>query len=92
METIPGGGFMKSLIQAVAIAVILAAPVASFAQADSQRVSQDTPPAHAQAADQQHAARPDSTGYGAGSHGTWQAGRGNDTTVSSYSPPIHNAR
>jgi hypothetical protein len=32
---------MKSLIQAVAIAVVLAAPLASFAQPSAQPVSQD---------------------------------------------------
>jgi FlaG/FlaF family flagellin (archaellin) len=83
---------MKSLIQAVALAVVLAAPVASFAQSASQPVSQDTQAAQTQAADQQHAAQTDNSGYGAGSHGAWQAGRGTDTTVSSYSPPIYNAR
>jgi Ni/Co efflux regulator RcnB len=92
METIRGGGFMKSLIQAVALAVVLAAPVASFAQAANQGVTQDTQSGQSQTAAQQNTARSDNSGYGSGTHGTWQSGRGNDTTVSSYSPPIHNAR
>jgi Ni/Co efflux regulator RcnB len=84
---------MKSLIQAVAVALVLAAPVASFAQsADQQGVSQDTQATQAQAAGRQNAAQADNSGYGSGSHGTWQSGRGNSTTVSSYSPPIYNAR
>ena len=83
---------MKSLIQAVALAVVLAAPVVSFAQSASQPVAQDAQAVQTQAAGQQHAAQTDNSGYGAGSHGTWQAGRGTDTTVSSYSPPIYNAR
>jgi FlaG/FlaF family flagellin (archaellin) len=92
METISGGGFMKSLIHAVAFALVLAAPVASFAQAASQDVSQDTQSSQTQTANQQHTARSDNSGYGSYSQGTWQSGRGSDTTVSSYSPPIHNAR
>jgi FlaG/FlaF family flagellin (archaellin) len=83
---------MKSLIQAVALAVVLAAPVASFAQSAGQPVSQDSQATQPQAAGQSNTAEADRSGYGAGSHGTWQAGRGTDTTVSSYSPPIYNAR
>ena len=92
METIRGGGFMKSLIQAVALAVVLAAPVVSFAQAANQGVSQDRQSSQTQTATRHNTARSDNSGYGSNSHGTWQSGRGNDTTVSSYSPPIHNAR
>lgn len=83
---------MKSLIQAVAIAVVLAAPVASFAQSANQGVSQDSQATQAQASGQRNAAQADNSGYGSGSHGTWQSGRGSSTTVSSYSPPIYNAR
>lgn len=81
---------MKSLIQAVAIAVVLAAPVASFAQSSNEPVAQGAQAA--QASSQQGAAQADNSGYGSASLGTWQAGQSNDTTVSSYSPPIHNAR
>ncbi|NPT39422.1 hypothetical protein [Paraburkholderia xenovorans] len=83
---------MKSLIQAVAIAVVLAAPMASFAQSSSQPASQDAQGVQAQASGQQVPAQADNSGYGSGSRGTWQAGHGTDTTVSSYSPPIYNAR
>jgi len=82
---------MKSLIQAVAIAVVLAAPVASFAQSANQPESQESQATQAQVSGQQNKAQADS-GYGSGSHGTWQSGRGGSTTVSSYSPPIYNAR
>jgi uncharacterized protein YpmB len=82
---------MKSLIQAIAIAVVLAAPVASFAQSSNQPASQGAQAAQAQASGEQNAAQADNSGYGSGSRGTWQAGHGNDTTVSSYSPPIYNA-
>jgi Ni/Co efflux regulator RcnB len=83
---------MKSLIQAVAIAVVLAAPVASFAQSANQAESQESQTTQAQASGQQNKAQADNSGYGSGSHGTWQSGRGGSTTVSSYSPPIYNAR
>ena len=83
---------MKSLIQAVAMAVVLAAPMASFAQSSAQPVPQHTEAVQAQPSTQQNAAQADNTGYGSGSRGTWQAGPGNDTTISSYSPPIHNVR
>ncbi|MFL9951293.1 hypothetical protein PQR68_35415 [Paraburkholderia agricolaris] len=82
---------MKSLIKAVAFAVVLGAPIASFAQSN-QSVPQNAQGAQAQVSAQQGARQADTSGYGSGSHGTWQAGRGNDTTVSSYSPPIYNAR
>ena len=83
---------MKSLIQAVAIAVVLAAPVASFAQSSNDPASQGTQAVQTQASGQLQSAQTDNSGYGSGSRGTWQAGHGNDTTVSSYSPPIYNAR
>ncbi|MGF6905422.1 hypothetical protein [Paraburkholderia sp. GAS348] len=83
---------MKSLIKAVAVAVVLGAPIASFAQSN-QPAPQNTQGAQTQVSEQQQGARQaDTSGYGSGSHGTWQAGYGSDTTVSSYSPPIHNAR
>lgn len=81
---------MKSLIKAVAIAAVLAAPVVSFAQSSNQSTSQGAQAVQAQS--EQNAAQADNSGYGSGSRGTWQAGRGGDTVVSSYSPPIYNAR
>ncbi|ASV99214.1 hypothetical protein [Paraburkholderia aromaticivorans] len=83
---------MKSLIQAVAIAVVLAAPIASFAQSSNDTASQGTQAVQAQPSGQQQSAQADNGGYGSGSRGTWQAGHGNDTTVSTYSPPIYNVR
>lgn len=81
---------MKSLFQAVAIAVVLSAPVVSFAQSSSQPVSQGAQSAQTQAADQQNGAQTNNSGYGSATHGTWQAGRGADSAVSSYSPLIYN--
>jgi hypothetical protein len=83
---------MKWLIQTVALAVVLAAPVVSFAQPAGEPVSQDQQAAQTPAARPHHAAQTDNGGYGASAYGTWQAGRSTDTTVSSYSPPIYNAR
>ena len=80
---------MKSLIQAVAIAVVLAAPVASFAQSSNDPAAQG---AQTQPAGRQDSAQANNSGYGSASVGTWQAGQGGDTTVSSYSPPIRNVR
>jgi hypothetical protein len=82
---------MKSLIKAVAIAAVLSAPIVSFAQS-SQPLPQNGPGSQAQTVQQQRASQADTSGYGSGSRGTWQAGYGNDTVISSYSPPIHNAR
>jgi hypothetical protein len=82
---------MKSLINAVAIAVVLGAPIASFAQSN-QAVPQNAQDTQAQVSAQQGARQTDTSGYGSASRGTWQAGYGSDTTVSSYSPPIYNAR
>jgi hypothetical protein len=82
---------MKSLIKAVAFALVLGAPIASFAQSN-QPAPQNAQGAQAQVSGQQGARQADTSGYGSGSHGTWQAGHGNDTTLSSYSPPIYNAR
>ncbi|MFM0735493.1 hypothetical protein PQQ52_33955 [Paraburkholderia sediminicola] len=83
---------MKSLIKAVVIALVLGAPIASFAQS-SQPAPQNAQGAQAQVSKQQGAAaQADTSGYGSGSRGTWQAGHGSDTAVSSYSPPIYNAR
>ncbi|HEX7935368.1 MAG TPA: hypothetical protein VF573_20165 [Paraburkholderia sp.] len=88
---------MKLLIQAVAVALVLGAPIASFAQAPQQAAAQDTQAVdtqaiQTQAAGQQAAAQTDHGGYGSNGHGSWQAGRGSDTTLSAYSPPIYNAR
>ena len=83
---------MKSLIQAVAVAVALGAPIVSIAQTSGQAAQQGVEVIQSQAASQQGAARVENSGYGSGSHGTWQAGRGGDVTFSSYSPPVYNAR
>ncbi|ALE56555.1 hypothetical protein P0D87_00015 [Paraburkholderia sp. RL17-368-BIF-A] len=83
---------MKSLIQAVAVAVALGAPIVSMAQTSGQAAQQGVEVIQSQAASQQGAARVENSGYGSGSHGTWQAGRGGDVTFSSYSPPVYNAR
>ena len=82
---------MKSFIKAVAIAVVLGAPIASFAQSN-QPAPQDAQGTQAQVSAQQGTAQADTSGYGSASRGTWQAGHGNDMSVSSYSPPIYNAR
>jgi len=83
---------MKSLIQAVAVAVALGAPIVSIAQTSGQAAQQGVEVIQSQAASQQGAARVENSGYGSGSHGSWQAGRGGDVTFSSYSPPVYNAR
>ncbi|CAB3641258.1 hypothetical protein C8K18_105400 [Paraburkholderia sp. GV068] len=83
---------MKSLIQAVAVAVALGAPIVSMAQTSGQAAQQGVEVIQSQAASQQGAARVENSGYGSGSHGSWQAGRGGDVTFSSYSPPVYNAR
>ncbi|AXF08098.1 hypothetical protein CUJ91_09275 [Paraburkholderia graminis] len=83
---------MKSLIQAVAVAVALGAPIVSMAQTSGQAAQQGVEVIQSQAAGQQGAARVENSGYGSGSHGSWQAGRGGDVTFSSYSPPVYNAR
>lgn len=92
-KTISGGGFMNSLIKAVAIAVVLSAPIASFSQSNQPvaPAQQNTQAAGQRVSEQKDAAQADTSGYGSGSNGTWQAGR-SDTTLSSYSPPIYNAR
>ncbi len=82
---------MKSLIKAVAIAVVLSAPLVSFAQSN-QTVPQSAQGAQTQVTRQQGGNVTDTSGYGSASHGSWQAGRCGETTVSSYSPPIYNAR
>lgn len=82
---------MKSFIKTVAIAVVLGAPIASFAQSN-QPAPQNAQDTQAQVFEQQGAAQADTSGYGSGGHGTWQAGQGSETAVSSYSPPIHNVR
>jgi hypothetical protein len=83
---------MKSLIQAVAIAAVLGAPIAAFAQPLAQAATQDAQAVQTQAVGQHRPVQADSSGYGSGDHGTWRAGRRSETTVSSYSPPIYNAR
>ncbi|CAH2792826.1 MAG: FIG00452579: hypothetical protein [uncultured Paraburkholderia sp.] len=85
---------MKSLIRAVAVAVavVLGAPIASMAQTSGQAAPQGAQVTQSPAAAQQDAARAVHSGYGSDSHGTWQAGRGRDITFSSYSPPVYNAR
>jgi cytochrome c556 len=108
---------MKSLIQAVAIAALLAAPVASFAQSN-QPVTRaqvraelvqlekagyspangrdpyypsDVQAAEARVAAQNATAQADTTGYGAGSNGSSQAGQRVEFRASSYSAPVYNA-
>ncbi|MFP3570011.1 hypothetical protein [Paraburkholderia sp. SIMBA_030] len=84
---------MNSLIKAVAIAVVLSAPIASFAQSNRPvtPAQQNTQAAGQGVSEQKDAAQADTSGYGSSSNGTWQAGH-SDTTLSSYSPPIYNAR
>jgi len=82
---------MKSLIRAVAVAVVLGAPLVSMAQTSGQTAEQGTD-AIRTAAGQQESGRAADSGYGSGGHGTWQAGRGGDISFSSYSPPVYNAR
>ncbi|WP_144138216.1 hypothetical protein [Paraburkholderia sp. BCC1884] len=81
---------MKSLFQAVAIAVVLSAPVVSFAQSSNEPVSQGAQSAQTQASGQQNGAQANNSGYGSATHGSWQSGRGSETTFSSYSPPVYN--
>ncbi|WP_027214445.1 hypothetical protein [Burkholderia sp. WSM2232] len=82
---------MKSLIRAVAVALVLGAPLVSMAQTSGQTAEQGND-AIRSAAGQQESVRAADSGYGSGGHGTWQAGRGGDTSFSSYSPPVYNAR
>jgi opacity protein-like surface antigen len=82
---------MKSLIKALAIAVVLGAPMVSFAQSN-QPAAQNAQNAQAQVSQQQGAVQADTSGYGSSRDGSSQAGRGSDTAVSSYSPLIYNAR
>ena len=83
---------MKSLIRAVAVAVVLGAPIASMAQNVGQAAPQGAQAPQSQAGAQHDAVQAVHSGYGSDSHGTWQAGRGGDITFSSYSPPVYNAR
>jgi hypothetical protein len=90
---------MKTLVQRVAtasaaaafaIAGLMSAPVAAFAQVSTAAPAQGTAAEQSQAGQQMSAH--DSSGYGSASRGTWQAGHSSETTVSSYSPPVYNAR
>lgn len=83
---------MKSLIRAVAVVVVLGAPLVSMAQTSGPTVQQGAGAVQSPAVSQQDAVLAGNSGYGSGSHGTWQAGRGGDTTFSAYSPPVYNAR
>ncbi|MGA7777122.1 MAG: DUF4148 domain-containing protein [Paraburkholderia sp.] len=119
---------MKALIKAVALAVVLVAPVVSFAQSNepltraqvrdqliqvekagyNPATSNDYDyPANIQAAEarvaaehadaqtataQNTATQASASGYGSNGNGTSQVGVRTSTTVSSYSPPISNAR
>ncbi|HEX7910590.1 MAG TPA: hypothetical protein VF534_21205 [Paraburkholderia sp.] len=70
---------MKSLIQAVAFVVVLAAPVASFAQIEQAGYnpaasSDSTYPADIQAAEARVAAQNSTTGYGPATAGTSETG------------------
>ena len=109
---------MKSLIKAVALAAVLAAPIVSFAQtnepvtraqvrneliqlekagynpatANDNDYPADLQAAEARVAAQNGTAQADATGYGPGVSGSSQAGQRSETTVSTYSPPVYNAR
>jgi hypothetical protein len=83
---------MKSLVHAVAVMVALCAPVASFSQSSGQPGLQDTLATQGQASGRLNANQPSNGGQDSGNRVTWHATYSNDTTVSSYSPPIHNAR
>ena len=118
---------MKALIKAVALVVVLAAPVVSFAQSNepltraqvreqliqvekagyNPATSDDYDyPANIQAAEarvaaeqaavqataQNTATQANGSGYGSSGNGSSQVGVRTSTTVSSYSPPIVNAR
>lgn len=80
---------MKSVIKALVISVALVAPVASFAQTSGQRAVEDKPAQSSgmESAEQGGQAAPKSD---AGAIGRTDAS--DDTTVSSYSPPIHKVR
>jgi hypothetical protein len=124
---------MKSLIQAVAIAAVLAVPMVSFAQSNQPvtraqvreeliqlekagynpatandydypaniqaaqaRVAAQNGTAQAATAQtapaQNGTAQADNTGYGPSVSGASQAGVRTETTISTYSPPVYNAR
>lgn len=119
---------MKALIKAVALAVVLAAPVVSFAQSNEpvtraqvreQLIQLEKAgynpatandydyPANIQAAEarvaeqnanaqtataQNTATQANASGYGPNASGSSQMGVRTSTRVSSYSPPISNAR
>ena len=105
---------MKSLIKAVAIAAVLAAPVISFAQTNEPvtraqvrnelvqlekagynpaTANDNDYPNDIQAAEARVAAQNgNTTGYGPGANGSTQAGQRGETTISTYSPPVYNAR
>jgi hypothetical protein len=85
---------MKSTVQALAFAAIIATPLSAYAQT-SQPLTQDpasaTPVADSQRT-QTHSAATDDAGFGGDPKGTSQTGMSGDTTVSAYSPPIRIAR
>jgi hypothetical protein len=85
---------MKSTVQALAIAAIIATPLSAYAQA-SQPLPRDpvsaAPVVDSQRSQNQSAAT-DDAGFGGDPKGTSQTGRSGDTTISSYSPPIRIAR
>ena len=109
---------MKSLVKAVALAVVLAAPVVSFAQTnqpvtraqvrneliqlekagynpatlDDYDYPANIQAAEARVAAQNASAQADATGYGSNVNGSTQAGQRSETTISTYSPPVYNAR
>jgi hypothetical protein len=109
---------MKSLIKAVALAAVLAAPIVSFAQTNepvtraqvrneliqlekagyNPATANDYDyPANIQAAEarvaaQNATAQANTTGYGPSANGSTQAGQRGETTISTYSPPVANAR
>jgi len=101
---------MKSLINAVALAALIAVPVASFAQSNqpltraqvraelvqlekagyNPTIEDPYYPADIQAAEARVAAQ--NTGYGPATNGASQSGVRTESSASSYSPPVFNAR
>lgn len=80
---------MKSLITAVAIAFVFAAPVASFAQSGPTSADAHAGAYSAQGQNAQTATPAGTSGYGSTTNGSSQTGYRAETTASSYSPPVY---
>lgn len=81
---------MKSLIKTLAVAVILAASVATFAQSNSPSAESQTSGYSTQMQNANTATtQPNTSGYGTAVNGTSQAGYRAETRASSYSPPVY---